>query len=79
MIEIDGTGVAVIDGGGGARGSCQTFPWHLKHKPEHKQRPKPKNKDTNPKTKTQACLAPDQSYWQGTIAVVVMWISKIPS
>ena len=79
MIEIDGTGVAVIDGGGGAHGSCQMFPWHLTHKPKHKQRPKPRNRDTNPKTKTQARLAPDQSCWHGTIAVVVMWSSKIPN
>ena len=79
MIEIDGTGVAVIDGGGGARGSCQMFPWHLTHKPKHKQRPKPRNRDANPKTKTQARLALDQSCWHGTIAMVVMWSSKIHS
>ena len=44
--------VGVADGGGGARGSCQTFPWHLTHKPKHKQRSKSRNRDTNPKTKT---------------------------
>ena len=72
------TDVGVADGGGGARGSCQMFPWHLTHKPKHKQRPKPRNRDTNPKMKTQARLAPDQSCWHGTIAVVVMWSLKIP-
>lgn len=58
---------------------CQTFSWHLAHKPKHKQRPKPRNRDLNPKTKTQTCLALDQSCWHGTIAMVVMWSSKIPS
>ena len=33
----------------------------------------------NPETKTQTRLAPNQSCWHGTIAVVVMWSSKIPS
>ena len=60
-------------------GFCQTFPWHLTHKPKHKQRSKPRNRDPNPKTKTQTCLAPYQSCWHGTIAMVVMWSSKIPS
>ena len=58
---------------------CQMFPWRLTHKPKHKQRPKPRNRDPNPETKTQTRLAPDQSYWHGTIVVVVMWSSKIPS
>ena len=72
------TDVGVADGGGGARGSCQMFPWHLTREPKHKQRPKPRNRDTNPKMKTQARLAPDQSCWHGTIAVMVMWSLKIP-
>ena len=71
--------VGIADGGGGARGSCQTFPWHLTHKPKHKQRSKSRNRDTNTKTKTQARLAPYQSCWHGTIAMVVKWSSKIPS
>ena len=58
---------------------CQMFPWRLTHKPKHKQRPKPRNRDPNPETKTQTRLAPNQSCWHGTIAVVEMWSSKIPS
>ena len=41
------TSGGVADGGGGACGSLSNVPRRLTHKPKHKQRPKPRNRDPN--------------------------------